>query len=232
MLITILITAHPSQYDVYDSVMNGCVSLIAKGNKINQIFFMHEATYIASHQNSTKWLEFAQQNTIELQTCRSTAEDLNIQFEDYSHGFMQSGLSALADSILKSDATFQFGSEEKSSQWDEFQLNCEKNKNPIIFVFQNQPNEHSSTKEGIDLLLVLSSFDANLFVVFKGDGVKNLFDDDYMPRYIKRFKALRDFQINDCYVVDSQMKEFSIPVKHMSNEQFERLTQDAQKFFF
>ena len=232
MLITIVITAHPDQYEVYESAMSCCVSHIANGNQINQIFFMHEATYFASHENSIKWQKFAQQNNIELQTCRSTAEDLHINIDDYNSGFMQSGLSALADSIMQTGATFQFGIETKSIQNDETQLNCEMDKNPIIFVFQNQPKEHSSTKEGIDLLLVLSSFDAELLVVFKDDGVKNLFDDDNMPRYIKRFKALSDFQVNDCYVVDSQMKEFSIPVKHMSNEQFERLTQNAQKFFF
>lgn len=202
---TILITAHPESPVVSRLALSCCQSIVAEGGRINQIFFMHEANYIAIHPSAQQWSVFAAGNNIALQTCVSTAEQKSIHLRDYAAGFQQGGLSSLADSLLNSERFLQFNADfDSAKSLKKLALNDKKK---IIFVFDSAPEEGSLAAEGIDLLLVLSAFEADISVVFKGDGIQNIMEsnDEKFPRYTKRFLALADFDVDKLYILDERV---------------------------
>ena len=111
MLQTILITAHPELSDVYHKAMLCCQSLLDAGNEIKQIFFMHDANFMAVHPEAKHWTEFAKTYQIELQSCPTTAEQRSIDVQSFEHSFLQGGLSSLVDSVLESDYVLQINAD-------------------------------------------------------------------------------------------------------------------------
>jgi len=232
---TVLITAHPSNLAVYEDAMSFCQSSLDAGNKINQIFFMHEANNIVIDQAANTWSDFAKRHDIDLQTCSSTAEDYSIELADYAQGFNHDGLSCLADSIISSDQLVQFGVENSIEPGTYLQDEIARGKfkkKPIVFIFNSRPIENSVAREGVDLLLVFSAFESEVKVIFKGHGVQNLVNHRDQPRYVKRFQALSDFGVNDCYVVNNIPKETSLPLVSITEDDINELSQSSHVLFF
>ena len=203
MLYTVLIAASPEQTVLHQNALKHCRQLIEKGHQIKQVFFMHAATRMAVHPNGKQWFDLADRYQIELQTCISTSEQQQLNVQDYLPGFLQGGLSSLADSILSSDAVLQIDDDVLKAD-----ISPVKNKKNLVFVFSSAPEEASFAADGVDLLLVLSAFDANLSVVFVGAGKQNLYADKFHPRYVRRFKALPDFDVSECYIVADNEQDF------------------------
>ena len=234
MLYTVLITASPELSFLHEKALAHCRKLIENGNLIKQVFFMHAATQTAVHFDARQWSQFAAQYQIELQTCITTAEQQKLDFQDYMSGFLQGGLSSLADSILSSDAILQINDD--VVQADITPIHDKKN---IIFVFRNPPEEASYAAEGVDLLLVLSAFDANVRVVFVGEGIQNLYDKGSHPRYVKRFKALSDFDVSECFIVAENEQAFlgaseesSVSCGWLTQSDFNQLTMQPHTLYF
>ena len=233
MIYTILITAHPDMSEVNHRALSYCEAVVARGDQIKQVFFMHDANYIAIHPSAQQWSTFAAGHGIDLQTCISTAEQKSIQARDYAAGFQKGGLSALADSILSTDATVQFNEEE-----GEFEFESKKNdptikKNNIVFVFQSSPEELALGSEGIDLLLVLSAFEAEVKVVFVGRGIDNVLTSHLAkPRYAKRFKALEDFDVDDVFVMADNVIDADIKYELLSEAEFKQIVSQSHVLQF
>ncbi len=233
MIYTILITAHPDASDISHQALSYCEALVARGDRIKQVFFMHEANYIAVHPSAQQWSAFAVNHMIDLQTCVSTAEQQSIRARDYAAGFQQGGLSALADSILSTDEVAQFG---VGSDALAVALKCEPGieKKQTMFIFQSLPEESSVSAEGVDLLLVLSAFEANVKVVFKGGGINNILScgQRNKPRYTKRFKALKDFDVNDIYAISDNDIDAEISYDLLSEVQFRQMMSQSHVLRF
>ena len=238
MLQTILITAHPELSDVYHKAMSYCQSSLDAGNEIKQIFFIHDAIFMAVHSQAKYWAEFAKRYNIELQSCPTTAEQKSIYVQDFELGFLQGGLSSLVDSILGSDSVLQINAD--------FEL-CDiefvepvLNKKKCVFVFESLPKEHSLSAEGIDLLLVFSAFETDVRVVFKNKGIKNIQHDEGHPRYVRRFKALPDFDVEECYMLSSVSENslinssdsFTLDCKVITESECSQLTRQTHTLCF
>ncbi|MGH1541850.1 MAG: DsrE family protein [Arenicella sp.] len=85
-----------------------------------------------------------------------------------------------------------------------------------LFIFHQTPVEGGLTEEALDLLLVAASFELELQVLFVGDGVWHLtkpdsfaaaFPESKPPSYIKTFKALPDFELDDLFVLQTSLCE-------------------------
>lgn len=232
MLHTVLIADSPEMSSKHQEALEYCYSILDSGGQLKQVFFMHEATQTATHLQAQPWSKFAAQNQVELQTCISSADNYSMTLQDYADGFLQGGFSVLADSILSSDVIVQMSN--ASELGVDRQSVTDKNK--VLFVFESQPQEGSLAAEGIDLLLVLSAFDANIHIIFVGDGIKNLNNKDVNPRYVKRFKALPDFDVSNCYIVINSSEEsydnLSLSCDKMTQQQFTDLTQNTHTLFF
>jgi len=100
----------------------------------------------------------------------------------------------------------------------------------VIFIFNTVPVEGGLGSEAVDLLLVLSAFDANIEVYFVGDGLVNI-DSNYpqKPRYTKRFKALADFGVEKVFTVGVTKGEFELPVENVSQEELSCRTDNCQR---
>ena len=238
MQITILITVHPELSNVYQKAMLCCQSVLDAGNQIQQIFFMHDANYMAVHSQAKQWSEFASKHQIELQTCPTTVEQKRICSKEYTIGFLQGGLSRLVDSILESDSVLQLNADFELNNLDS--VTSVLNKKECVFVFESPPKEYSLSAEGINLLLVFSAFEADVSVVFKGEGVKNIQQDDSHPRYVRRFKALPDFDVDQCFLFsglneDSSVNssdDLTLDCKMITEADFSQLTRQKHTLFF
>lgn len=220
---TVLVSGHPDECVASQKALSYCQSILSNGDEINQVFFMHDANYVAVHSSAQQWSAFAAENNVSLQTCESTAEKRYIQSRYYAAGFLQGGLSTLADSILSSDVVHQFKSDVENLQIESNYSLIEnrkvKNRKKIVFIFETAPYADSLAAEGVDLLLVLSAFEADLKVVFAGEGIENINQMNVeisanemnhiapAPRYTKRFKALADFGVNEVFVLNSTIND-------------------------
>lgn len=236
---TVLISAHPECGDLYQNALTYCRSLIDGGNQLKQVFFMHDATLMATHSDAQQWSDFAIEQKVDLQTCVSTAEQKALCLHDYAEGFAQGGLSTLADSILSSDVVVQINEDFDPNQG--YESLAFKDSKKISFIFPSEPKEASIAAEGIDLLLVLSAFDAEISVVFSGNGIKNIQEDDQNPRYVKRFKALPDFDVTQCFILDesdgdsiasSCSSQSLLACQSISKLEFESLKQHSHVLIF
>lgn len=100
----------------------------------------------------------------------------------------------------------------------------------VVIIFQSLPEEKGLGAEGVDFLLVLSAFEANIQVFFVGDGCQNIMhSSNSLPRYTKRFKALNDFGVNSIYVVDRPEREFVIPIETISEQMYLTLIKTHQR---
>ena len=158
---------------------------------------------MAVHSRAIEWSAFAASANVSLQTCVTSAEQHAIQARHYASGFLQGGLSALADAILSSDAVRQVNASQQRYLEQDQGVQTVDDKS-IAFVFESKPKNLSYAAEGVDLLLVLSAFDANIKVFFKSDGLANLINvnNSEAPKYTKRFLALTDFDIDSVYCVN------------------------------
>ena len=93
----------------------------------------------------------------------------------------------------------------------------------FTFIFRTAPVETSLAIEGLDLLFVLSAFDAELTVVFIEGGIENIFHRENHPRYVRRFKALSDFGIETRYVLGEVSTMQTVPVEQISQQQLDNL---------
>lgn len=229
---TVLITAHPQSLLVSRMALSYCESVVAEGGRINQIFFMHDANYMAIHPSAQQWSVFAAEHNVSLQTCISTAEQKSIQLRDYAAGFQQGGLSALADSLLCSEYLAQFNAGCDNAVPLKKTALIDKKK--ILFVFNSVPEDGALAAEGIDLLLVLSAFEADISVVFEGDGIQNIVEPQSgsSPRYIKRFLALDDFGVDQLYVFDGGSQSTKIQCDVLTESKFERLLHESHVMYF
>ena len=234
MLYTVLIAASPKLSLLHQNALAHCHKLIENGNLVKQVFFMHAATKMAVHPDAKRWSEFAAKYQVELQTCISTAEQQQLNVQAFMPGFLQDGLSSLADSILSSDIVLQIHDEAL-----QIAILPVKDKKNVTFVFRNPPEEASFAAEGVDLLLVLSAFDANVNVVFVGQGIQNLYDKGLHPRYVKRFKALPDFDVSECFIVAENEQTFfeakqgsSLACNWLTQAAFNQLTKQSHTLFF
>ena len=234
MLYTVLISASPRLPHLHQDALRHCRRLIEAGDQIKQVFFMHAATQMAVHSEAQQWSDFATEYQLELQTCISTAEQQQLNANEYKQGFLQGGLSSLADSILSSDAVLQI--HEDIPLANEEPVLDKKN---IAFVFSTAPEQDSIAAQGVDLLLVLSAFDASLSVFFVGEGIQNLYPKESQPRYIKRFKALPDFEVTRCFIVAENEQAFlnasqdaSVTCDYLSQSEFVNLTKQSHTLCF
>lgn len=93
----------------------------------------------------------------------------------------------------------------------------------VIFIFEDAPIENGLASEAVDLVLVLSAFDADIEVYFVGEGLLNVQCKHIdKPRYTKRFKALGDFEVDQVFAVDSLERTFELPLKHVSQLELSR----------
>ena len=213
-------TAHPDESAAVQRAFACCESIVHSGSQVGHVFFMHDANFVAVHPSASQWTSFAAANNVALQTCISTAEQKSIQSRYYAAGFLQGGLSTLADSILSSDVVYQFNSDDDGFQL-ELTENAVEDRKKILFIFETEPSENSFAAEGVDLLLVLSAFEADITVVFKADGIKNLTSDvANRPRYTKRFKALEDFGVNQLFIVAKDDQEVDENIKQITHDEF------------
>ncbi len=229
---TILITAHPRLVAVNHRALSYCQSIVAEGHKVNQIFFMHDANFTAIHPSAQQWSAFAAAQGIALQTCVSTAEEKSIHLRDYAAGFQQGGLSSLADSILSSEHFVQLNAD--FDETDVIKKQGLTNKKKIVFVFNSLPEEGGLAAEGVDLLLVLSAFEADISVVFQGDGLVNIVghDENPRPRYTKRFKALADFGVDQLYALDGTTQKTEVDCAVLTETAFQQMLQESHALYF
>jgi len=234
MLYTIVIAVSPDLPVLHQNALRHCRNLIENGNQIKQVFFMHMATKTAVHPQGSQWSQFAIDFQVELQTCISTVEQQQLSAQEFMPGFLQGGLSSLADSILSSDAVLQIPDETLRTD-----ISPVLDKKKVIFVFRSAPEKTSFAAEGVDLLLVLSAFDADISVVFVGIGKQNLYDNGFQPRYVKRFKALSDFDVSNCFIVaeneqafDEASKESSVSCNWLTQADFNQLTKRVHTLCF
>lgn len=108
MIYTVLISANPSKESIHEKALAFCVSALAEGNDIKQVFFMHEAVKVVESNMAGAWSSLAAEFGIQLQTCSSTAEDFALNTEKYPVHFNADGTSSLADAIMQSDKLEQF----------------------------------------------------------------------------------------------------------------------------
>ncbi len=228
---TILITAHPRLLPLNRRALSYCESIVAEGERINQIFFMHDANFIAIHPSAQQWSAFAAEHGISLQTCVSTAEQKSIHLRDYAAGFQQGGLSSLADSILSSEHLVQFN--EDFTESDMYRKSGLTDKKKIVFIFKSAPKENSLAAEGVDLLLVLSAFEADIGVVFQGDGILNITESETdRPSYTKRFKALADFDVEKRYILDGKSHNIEVECEMLTETAFQQIVQESHTLYF
>lgn len=239
---TVIVLEHPNNTLATDKALSFCENIVAQGDEVKQIFFMHDAVFTAVHEVASVWQSFAIKHQVELQTCISTAEHKNISIEDYLEGFLQGGLSMLADSLLSSDVIHNIDDRCDGELSYSVASDLDSNRKKINIVFNSTPHENSVAAEGVDLLLVLSAFDAELSVFFEGDGVENILTLDEsikcqpsLPRYVKRFKAFSDFEIEKVYVVTDEQSEsasYEIPVKVLTAHKFQQLASSVRTLRF
>jgi len=223
MTATVIITAHSQETHVYNEAMQFCKGLVSANESIGLVFFMHEANLMAVDKKGREWSKFSEVHGVELQTCSSTAEYLDIPLGQYLPNFQQTGLSALADSLMKSNRVMQFPVIDEYS--DKLLQRDDKAsaQQRFTFVFRTAPVEASLAIEGLDLLFVLSAFDAELAVVFIEEGKENICHHENHPRYVRRFKALSDFGIETRYVLGEVSTMQTVPVEQVSQQQLDSL---------
>lgn len=92
-----------------------------------------------------------------------------------------------------------------------------------LFVFKTEPCEGGLVADGLDLCLVAAAFGIDLKILFVGNGVshivkpeKNALFVDALPKYAKTFKALADFEIEECFVFDQSLEELKVGVDGLS----------------
>lgn len=89
-----------------------------------------------------------------------------------------------------------------------------------LFVFQSAPSEGGLTADGLDLCLVASSFDFDFKLLFVGNGLLHIVKPMIIeaqelpsPHYTKTFKALADFDIDQCFVLEPSLHDL-----HLTND--------------
>ena len=109
MIYTILITGHPQHNRANQLAIDCCEAILAKGEQIYQIFFMHDAAFTAVGSQAQYWLDLSNKHNIPLQMCISSVEARGLAVEGFDQGFQTDGLSSLADAVLSSDVVKQYG---------------------------------------------------------------------------------------------------------------------------
>lgn len=118
-------------------------------------------------------------------------------------------------------------------------------KNQWLFIFQSSPVEEGLTADGLDLCLVAASFEVDLKLLFVGDGVQHIMKPSLdklmsknMPSYTKTFRALADFEIDQCYVLDESLKnlglaetDLSLQVEKVAVTEMQLLLRSASQVF-
>lgn len=114
-----------------------------------------------------------------------------------------------------------------------------------LFVFKSTPVEQGLTADGLDFCLVAASFDVDLKLLFVGEGVQHIMKPAVselrsisLPSYAKTFKALADFEIEQCFVFDQSLdclnlvnNDLAIEVMSVNSKAMRSLMMSATKVF-
>ena len=114
-----------------------------------------------------------------------------------------------------------------------------------LFVFQSAPSEAGLTADGLDFCLVAASFGVNSKLLFIGDGLQHLINTEasakrgmLLPSFTKTFKALADFEIEQCYILEQGLghldlieRDLSIEVEIIETSEIRLLLDSASKVF-
>jgi len=111
--------------------------------------------------------------------------------------------------------------------------------NDWLFIYSSAPEELGLTQDGLDLMLVCASFGVNVSVLFVGTGVQHILKETQLPKYVKTFGALQDFDIGQVEVfavnqlVKCEKTDYRLPVKMIdANVMRQRINAAHQVFHF
>lgn len=86
-----------------------------------------------------------------------------------------------------------------------------------LFIFQSAPREKGLTADGLDLCLVAASFGMKVKLLFLNEGVRHIIKPEIikqqgasLPSYTKTFKALADFEINQCFMLEQSLYDLNL----------------------
>ena len=93
----------------------------------------------------------------------------------------------------------------------------------VVVVFQTAPHGSSSGREGLDLVLSVSTFIERISVVFVRDGIVQLLRDQQpasilQRNYSKTFRLFNMYDINDVYVLEEDLKKFGLKKEELITE--------------
>ena len=85
----------------------------------------------------------------------------------------------------------------------------------LTIIFRNSPAFNSKGREALDLAMLSASFDQVVKLIFVDEGIFNLLSGQQPELlggkdYISTFKALPLYDIEDIYICDKSMSQYSI----------------------
>lgn len=113
-----------------------------------------------------------------------------------------------------------------------------------LFIYRQAPEEGGVSQDALDFMLVAAAFGIALRVLFVGEGVKHIVlpkgkpASSELPRYVKTFGALEDFEITNVEVLDSSLEndltknlKFRVPTTRIDAKTMRQRIAGAQKVF-
>jgi tRNA 2-thiouridine synthesizing protein C len=91
----------------------------------------------------------------------------------------------------------------------------------ILLIFRHPPFANNSNKEALDIALGCSAFDIPVSLLFLNDSILQLIKDQRgedinQKNLLKTFSALEMYDINDHYVIDTDMLRYNLTAQDLA----------------
>jgi len=114
----IMISEGPYTHQATDTAYQFCRAAIAKGHKVQRVFFYHDGVNNATKLTEppqddrhivNRWSKLAEEHAVDLVVCVAAALRRGIRDENLAPGFRISGLGQLVESGIQADRLVVFG---------------------------------------------------------------------------------------------------------------------------
>ena len=114
----IMISEGPYTHQATDTAYQFCRAAIAKGHKVQRVFFYHDGVNNATKLTEppqddrhivNRWSKLADEHAVDLVVCVAAALRRGIRDENLAPGFRISGLGQLVESGIQADRLVVFG---------------------------------------------------------------------------------------------------------------------------
>ncbi|MCO7222748.1 sulfurtransferase complex subunit TusC [Pleionea sp. CnH1-48] len=89
-----------------------------------------------------------------------------------------------------------------------------------LFILNKPPYQSEQTKEALDMALSLAAFDSRVALLFAGDGVWNLVEDQApkqqgMKEFTRLYKGLDLYDIEELYVEQTALENYQLTEENL-----------------